>query len=238
MTYLPRSAAQEAAFIQTVVGDSGSGGTKGAVPAPSAGDAASGKFLKADGSWAVPAGLPSISDGQLLANISGSSHTPDGQTISDLFDYVMGSTQGKMFQRDDSHWKGWGSFSYSPHVYFGSGHIGQTASSTVGEWFFLGNLLVASFAITLTAKGSSTGIAGIELPVSLSAGNLIGGGMITNYSNLDAGVTSLPFLRIHSSVDASVARIRKAGAGTITTLTNSDFTDTSVVEGYLVHAAL
>lgn len=40
----------------TMVGDSGSGGTKGAVPAPGAGDAAASKFLKADGTWAVPAG--------------------------------------------------------------------------------------------------------------------------------------------------------------------------------------
>ena len=38
------------------VGDSGSGGAAGRVPAPGAGDAATGKFLKADGSWDVPAG--------------------------------------------------------------------------------------------------------------------------------------------------------------------------------------
>jgi len=40
----------------TMVGDSGSGGTKGAVPAPGAGDAAAGKFLSAGGVWAVPSG--------------------------------------------------------------------------------------------------------------------------------------------------------------------------------------
>lgn len=43
--------------IPAVVGDSGSGGTKGLVPAPGAGDAAAGKFLKADGTFAVP-GVP------------------------------------------------------------------------------------------------------------------------------------------------------------------------------------
>jgi hypothetical protein len=37
-------------------GDSGSGGKIGYVPAPVAGDAAAGKFLKADATWAVPAG--------------------------------------------------------------------------------------------------------------------------------------------------------------------------------------
>jgi hypothetical protein len=39
------------AFLNAVVGDSGSGGTKGMVPAPGAGDAAAGKYLKADGTW-------------------------------------------------------------------------------------------------------------------------------------------------------------------------------------------
>ena len=42
------------AYLPNMVGDSGSGGTAGAVPSPAAGAAAAGKFLKADGTWAVP----------------------------------------------------------------------------------------------------------------------------------------------------------------------------------------
>lgn len=45
-----------AAYLGAMTGDSGEGGAKGAVPAPGAGDAAAGKYLKADGTWAVPAG--------------------------------------------------------------------------------------------------------------------------------------------------------------------------------------
>lgn len=52
------TAAQFTAALNSVVGDSGSGGTKGLVPAPASGDASAGKFLKADGTWALPAGLP------------------------------------------------------------------------------------------------------------------------------------------------------------------------------------
>lgn len=44
---------QATAMLNAMVGDSGSGGTKGLVPAPGAGDAAANKFLKADGTWAV-----------------------------------------------------------------------------------------------------------------------------------------------------------------------------------------
>jgi len=50
------NAAAQAALLPSLVGDSGSGGTKGLVPAPAAGDAAAGKFLKADGTFAVPGG--------------------------------------------------------------------------------------------------------------------------------------------------------------------------------------
>lgn len=50
------TAAQATAILDNFIGDSGSGGTKGLVPAPAAGDAAAAKFLKADGTWAVPAG--------------------------------------------------------------------------------------------------------------------------------------------------------------------------------------
>lgn len=70
------TATQATALLDVVVGDSGSGGTKGLVPAPAAGDAAAGKFLKADGTYAVPAGggggSPGGSSGQLQWNNAGS----------------------------------------------------------------------------------------------------------------------------------------------------------------------
>lgn len=47
------SGSAAASQLPDMVGDSGSGGTKGAVPAPSAGDAAANKYLKADGTWAT-----------------------------------------------------------------------------------------------------------------------------------------------------------------------------------------
>jgi len=64
--------------LPVMVGDSGAGGTRGAVPAPAAGDAAAGKFLKADGTWATAGGssLPSQTgnDGKVL--------TTDGSSAS------------------------------------------------------------------------------------------------------------------------------------------------------------
>lgn len=53
---LDLTATQLTAELNNFVGDSGSGGTKGLVPAPASGDAAAGKFLKADGNWTMPTG--------------------------------------------------------------------------------------------------------------------------------------------------------------------------------------
>jgi hypothetical protein len=64
---------QVTAALNAVVGDSGSGGTKGLVPAPAAGDAAANKFLKANGTWAAPSGSgdvvgpASVTDSNLAA---------------------------------------------------------------------------------------------------------------------------------------------------------------------------
>jgi len=55
------------AYLPNMVGDSGSGGSAGAVPGPAAGTAAAGKFLKADGTWAVP---PGTASGGLSSGVS------------------------------------------------------------------------------------------------------------------------------------------------------------------------
>jgi hypothetical protein len=45
--------------LPAFTGDSGSGGVKGLVPAPAAGDAAAGRYLDSDGTWSVPTGAVS-----------------------------------------------------------------------------------------------------------------------------------------------------------------------------------
>ena len=68
------SPAAVTAILNAVVGDGGAGGTKGLVPAPAAGDAAAGKFLKADGTFAVPpgaGGAPAGADTQVQFNDGG-----------------------------------------------------------------------------------------------------------------------------------------------------------------------
>jgi hypothetical protein len=83
------TATQATAELNAMVGDSGSGGTKGLVPAPGAGDAAAGKFLKADGTYAVPAtgGAGGIGD------VVGPSSSVDSEIA------LFNSTTGKLIKR-------------------------------------------------------------------------------------------------------------------------------------------
>lgn len=53
--------------LSDFVGDSGSGGVKGLVPAPAAGDAAANKFLKADATWAT---IPTAGANTALSNLA------------------------------------------------------------------------------------------------------------------------------------------------------------------------
>lgn len=64
------TAAQATAILDEMVGDSGTGGMKGLVPAPAAGDAAAGKFLKADGTYAAPSGSGAPSDATYITQTS------------------------------------------------------------------------------------------------------------------------------------------------------------------------
>lgn len=76
---------QATSLLDNMVGDSGSGGTKGLAPAPASGDAAAGKFLKADGTWAVPSGGGGVSDGDkgdITVSSSGTAWTIDNDVVT------------------------------------------------------------------------------------------------------------------------------------------------------------
>jgi hypothetical protein len=76
-----RTPTQVTADLIAMVGDTGTGGTKGLVPAPGTGDTAAGKFLKADGNWTVPAGGGQTVVTRVVA-ASGGDHTTLGAAIT------------------------------------------------------------------------------------------------------------------------------------------------------------
>ena len=82
---------QATSLLDNVVGDSGSGGTKGLVPAPAAGDAAAGKFLKADGTFAAPTTgavgvIFSAYNSAIDTNVTGDNTTATVDFDTEIFD--------------------------------------------------------------------------------------------------------------------------------------------------------
>lgn len=85
--------AQVTAFVNGCIGDSGSGGIKGAVPAPGAGDAAAGKVLKADCTWQIITGTGNESiDVQVFNGTSGT--WTKAFTVGTIEAYVIGAGGG------------------------------------------------------------------------------------------------------------------------------------------------
>lgn len=93
------SATTSTAILNGMVGDSGSGGTKGLVPAPASGDAAAGKYLKADGTWAAPTAAAALTTTYIGYGVA-SALSGSANLIYDSTNHVMhvdGGNSGKVY---------------------------------------------------------------------------------------------------------------------------------------------
>lgn len=79
--------------VNTFVGDSGSGGKSGIVPAPAAGDAAAQKFLSADGNWEPNPAAPVYANTPFTSSI-GMFTVPHGLGYSPSFASIAVTTDG------------------------------------------------------------------------------------------------------------------------------------------------
>ena len=112
---------------------------------------------------------------------------------------------------------------FAPQLRFGGGNTGMTGTFT-GWYHKVGKLVFMSMDITLTAKGSSTGVATIaNLPFTFRTG-LYQVGNVVMYSNA-AGITTPPTCFINSS--ASTMELVVQGTTSVTSMLDTNFTNTT-----------
>jgi hypothetical protein len=123
---------------------------------------------------------------------------------------------------------------WTPALQFNGLSVGLTYSSRVGRYYRLNKMVVVFFDIILTAKGSSTGDAGIAgLPFSSISDTLIACSL-GFYANM-AGITSME----GSFINAGLTTIALAapGATDVVALTDANFTNTTRLSGSCTYAA-
>lgn len=213
------TATQVTAFLNNLIGDSGSGGTKGLCPAPAAGDAAAGKFLKADGTWAVPASSGGITGpGTTVANNIVTWNSTTGAVVKDsgvpLIEGLLNGASGTNF----SLLMGRGSSNITPNA---SGNIvaiveGATASSTTSA----GNTLIGTTqgSQLRNSSGGQNVAIGNFTPAALgtvAVGSTFVGSLVGNFTgNVNtASSTGIGYLAFSNATNANYSTVLGAQDG-------------------------
>lgn len=166
---------QATAALNAMVGDSGSGGTKGLVSAPGAGDAAAGKFWKADATWAVPAGGGGGSPVGTVAPMAGNvlpatgvlkcnGATPSRVTFANLFAFLVKSSTVTITIATPGvvTWTAHGLSANDPVKFKTTGALptGITAGTT---YFVVGSSITSNtFRISTTSGGTALNTTGSQ----------------------------------------------------------------------------
>lgn len=231
-----RTPTQVTATLDGMVGDSGSGGTKGLVPAPAAGDTAANKFLKADGVWTAISTAVTEAAGVFAFN------SPSSIT------FTAGANNLNVGSVVTSEWSSNGNYSITGITGGTHGRVliiynvggftltlaNESASSTAGNRFYasqdvaiapaesvilLYDTVAANDRWHVVASSASWTSSGISAQTELTAGNVASDDMLvlgdTSASN------ALKKATVASAVAAVVATQaeQETGSSTITVVT-------------------
>ncbi len=130
---------------------------------------------------------------------------------------------------------------FTPVLLFGSSNVGMTSNNS-GRYTRIGDLIIATFRVQLTAKGSSTGNAVIEgFP---GGGTLVGGGrphpvVVFGYVAGMSGLTSplSGWMNDEVATRRSYVPLYDSGATGVTAIDDTNFTATSDMIGTVAYTA-
>jgi len=192
---------QTTAILVNMVGDSGSGGVKGLVPAPPAGSAASLYFLKADGTWAPTSGQGVAT----IGTIDSTSPSANGAVIVGSTSLVLQSASASVPGLVNNGTQTFsGAKTFSSNATFSSG---LTTSSTIsGSPTFSGavtfNSGLTAFGGTTVATAFLTSTNNTTL-VSSSGSATIGNSASINILNGGLRVTTIQVNNTNRTLDTS-----------------------------------
>ena len=114
---------------------------------------------------------------------------------------------------------------FTPGISFGAGTTGITYNAQLGSYTKIGNRVICSMYVELTAKGSSTGqvrVTGLPFTIGNSSNNYGSAGLRINQISSTGIIQGYPELNTTSLLFEQVST-----AGTMTTLTDANFGATS-----------
>jgi len=124
---------------------------------------------------------------------------------------------------------------WTPTLTFGGNSTGITYGSQVGQLRRIGDIVVAYFEVTITAVGSSTGVAKVEgFPETGHATLVSMGGAVSWCQNLTGLTSAVSMLYNPGSDDVSFYDTSATG---MANLTEANFTATSQIRGTVVYLA-
>jgi hypothetical protein len=126
-------------------------------------------------------------------------------------------------------------FGWSPNLRFGGASTGITYSFVSGKYLRFWNIIIASFQLQLSSKGTATGAATMSIPTTLDAGmgpTLQANDMSWFEVTLDANYTEIS---ARPQTGSARADLRQSGSGqSIITLDDTNFANNSKLAGVFV----
>jgi hypothetical protein len=122
--------------------------------------------------------------------------------------------------------------SWTPQLELGGGSTGMTYAQQVGTWVQVGPIVIATFFIALSAKGSATGAVTIGGLPAVPLAGIYGAVTHAYHANMNTADNYAHYVNA-----AGAIALGKSGSASWAALADTDFTNTSTIAGVAIFEA-